>query len=50
VKHPKEKFNKITTAMKRKTFNLTDFSGRDNSGRSEMIGKLKKKFHIIGKG
>jgi hypothetical protein len=47
VKYPKENFKK--GAVKRKTFNLTDSSGSNNSGQGEMIAQLKGKFHITGK-
>jgi uncharacterized protein YjbJ (UPF0337 family) len=41
----KEKIKKVKGAVKRKIFNLTDFSGSDSSGKGEMTVQLNEKFH-----
>jgi hypothetical protein len=43
--YPKEKFKEVTEAVKRRIFNLTDFSGSGSSDEDEMMAHLKGKFH-----
>jgi hypothetical protein len=40
-------FKKIRGTTKTKIFSLTDSSGSDSSGESEIIAQLKQKFHIV---
>lgn len=44
MKYPKEKFKKVSGAMRRKILNLTDSSCGNSSSEGEPTAQLKEKF------
>jgi hypothetical protein len=44
VKYPKEKFKKVSAAIRRKIFNFTYSSQGDSSDEGETTAQLKEKF------